>query len=252
MRSPPLLCALCVASIHPAYAVDGKLTLAVGLDYSTGAYGESSDTETWAAPIALKYRTDDWNLRLATSWLHVTGPGNLTPEGEPLEGSSAVTTEQGAGDIIAALTYTVLDERNYPFGLDLGARIKFGTADAAKSLGTGKNDYALQAEVFKPIDAWMPYVSLGYKWEGDPAGINYNNVWYGSAGADYRFSQTLSAGGGYDWRQKLTPTSSAVSEASLYLNYHLNDGDKFDLYLVGGFSDASPDWGSGLIFTHRF
>jgi long-subunit fatty acid transport protein len=252
MRSPSLLYALCVASIHPAYALDGKFSLAVGLDYSTGAYGETSATETWAVPIALKYRTDDWSLRLATSWLHVTGPGNLTPEGEPLKGNNAVITEQGAGDIVAALTYTLLDERNYPFGLDLSGKIKFGTADAAKSLGTGKNDYALQAEVFKPIAAWMPYVSLGYKWEGDPVGINYSNVWYGSAGADYSFSRSLSAGGSYDWRQKLTATGSAVSEASFYLNYRLGDDNKFDLYLVRGFSDASPDWGSGLIFTHRF
>jgi hypothetical protein len=32
----------------------------------------------------------------------------------------------------------------------------------------------------------------------------------------------------------------------------LNHDSRLNLYVVGGFSDASPDWGSGLVFTHRY
>jgi len=38
----------------------------------------------------------------------------------------------------------------------------------------------------------------------------------------------------------------------LYLNFHLTANNRLNLYAVGGFSEASPDWGSGLIFTYRY
>jgi hypothetical protein len=191
-------------------------------------------------------------LRLGTSWLRVTGPGGVTPEGEPIGGAGAHTTEQGMGDITTSLTWNLLDERKYALGLDVGAKVKFGTADEKKSLGTGENDYALQAEIFKPIDAWNPFFKLGYNWKGDPSGIDYHNVWYGSVGTDYRLSKTFSMGAYYDWRQKLTATGDPISETTLYFNTRINDSNKLNFYLIKGFSDASPDWGAGLALSHAF
>lgn len=235
-----------------ATAADGKLSLNVGAEYTSGDYGDSSNTDTWALPIGLKYRTGTLTLRLATSWLHVSGPGNVTPEGEPIGGSSTSTTEEGMGDVITSLTWNALDERDYALGLDVGAKVKFGTADENKSLGTGENDYSLHAEIFKPVDAWFPFLKLGYTWKGDPAGIDYRNVWFGSAGTDYRLSKTYSLGAYYDWRQKLTSSSDPISEATLYLNTRINDSNKLNVYLIKGFSDASPDWGAGLALNHGF
>lgn len=233
-------------------AGDGKFSVNLGLDYSSGNYGSQTKTETWALPLSLKYRTDNWNLRLSTAWLRVQGDGSVTPEGDPLNSPGSLATTEGMGDISARATYTLLDERTHWAGLDLSGKIKFGTASASKALGTGKNDYSLQAGIFKPIDNWTPFLDVGYKWKGDPNGIEYRNVWLGSVGTDYRITPTFSFGGSYDWQQAVTATSAPTSEAMLYLNFHLNADNRLNLYAVGGFSDASPDWGSGLVYTYRY
>ncbi len=252
MRSLPLLFLFAAATLPSVFAADGKLTLNAGLDYSSGKYGDTSSTDIWALPISLKYKTDAFSLRVSSSWLRVTGPGTVTPDGEPVGAGGARTTESGPGDITATLTLPLIDDSAHPIGLDVAGKIKFGTADAAKFLGTGKNDYALQASFFKTLAAFTPYLDVGYKWKGDPAGIDYRNVGFGSLGADYRFSKRYSAGAGYDWRQKLTASGSAVSEAMLYFNTRLDDANKLNLYAVSGFSDASPDWGLGFTLSHGF
>lgn len=252
MRLIALLCTLLAASFPPAQADAGKLTVNLGLDYSSGHYGSQTRTETWALPLSLKYRTDAWSMRFSTAWLRVKGAGNVTPEGDPLNASGSPSTSEGWGDISVSAAYNLVDERTAWAGLDISGKIKFGTASESKFLGTGKNDYTLQAELFKPLGAWTPFLSLGYKWKGDPETIEYRNVWLGSIGTDYRVTPSLSFGGSYDWQQAVTPTNDPISEALLYLNFRLSAASRLNLYAVGGFSNASPDWGSGLTFSHRF
>lgn len=252
MRVIALLCMLCTLSSVTTQAADGTFSVNLGLDYSSGNYGSPTKTETWALPLSLKYRTDDWNVRLSTAWLRVQGNGSVTPEGDPINIPGTISTTEGMGDFSARATYALLDERTNWAGLDLSGKIKFGTASEAKSLGTGKNDYSLQVGVFKPIDNWTPFLDLGYKWKGDPDGVEYRNVWLGSVGTDVRLTSAFSLGGSYDWQQAVTSFSSPISEAMLYLNFNLNADSRLNLYTVGGFSDASPDWGSGLIFTYRY
>lgn len=252
MRILALTSTLLAAACAPALAADGKLSTNLGFDYSSGNYGSQTKTETWALPFSLKYRTDEWSLRFSTAWLRVKGSGNVTPEGDPLSASRTTSVSEGWGDIYATATYTLLDEQTHWAGLDISGKIKFGTASTAKSLGTGKNDYTLQAELFKPLGQWTPFVNLGYKWKGSPDAIHYRNVWLGSVGIDYRIAPSLSVGGSYDWQQAVTRTSSPISEATLYASYRLSAANRLNLYAVGGFSRASPDWGSGLVFSHRF
>jgi len=251
MRVTALLCTLFAAFCPPAQA-DGKPIVSLGLDYSSGSYGSQTRTETWALPLSLKYRTDAWSVRVSTAWLRVQGDGNVTPDGDPLNTPGNASTTEGMGDITTALTYNLIDERRNWAGLDISGKIKFGTASTSKFLGTGKNDYSLQAELFKPMDQWTPFLNLGYKWKGDPDSIEYRNVWLGSIGTDYRITPTLSFGGSYDWQQAVTSTSDPISEAMLYLNFRLNAASRLNLYAVGGLSHASPDWGSGLTLSHRF
>jgi hypothetical protein len=231
---------------------DYKLSASTGLDYSVGDYGGTDDTETWFLPLNLKYQTGRYTLKLGMSYVWMTGPQTVTPDGEPLPNGGVVTTVHGFGDVTAALFVSLLEEDTAGFDLDLGGKIKFGTADERKALGTGENDYGLQASLFKSFGAWGPYLDVGYRWKGDPAGADYDNVWYGSVGTGYRLNKTWSAGADYSWRDKLTATSSPVREATLYANYKLNDHNRINLYGVAGFSDASPDWGLGFTVTHAY
>jgi long-subunit fatty acid transport protein len=136
--------------------------------------------------------------------------------------------------------------------MDVIGKVKIPTADEKKFLGTGKTDYALNVEVFKSINAWTPYWNVGYKWKGDPNGIDYNNVWSSSLGFDYQVNRDLIVGAGYDWQQKISQFSQNVQELSVYSSYRLNQQNKLNFYLLTGHGDSSPNWGSGLVLVHYF
>lgn len=236
----------------PLFAGAARLSLTTGLDYSVGDYGTAADTETWFMPLNFKYQQGDYTFKLGTSYLWVRGPQSVTPDGEPIAGGGTVTTTHGFGDVTASFTAEILDESTNPVGLDLTGKVKFGTASQRKALGTGENDYTLQASLYKSVRAWMPYLDLAYRWRGDPPGINYRNVWYVTAGTSYRYDKIWSLGADYAWREKLTAGSDEISEATVYANYKFSDQNRLNLYGVVGFSDASPDWGLGLMLTHGF
>ena len=241
-----------LASSLAVHAADDRLSLSTGLDYSVGDYGDTQDTETWFLPVNLTYKTGRYTFKLGTSHIWVKGPQSVTPEGDPLPGGGIKRMVHGAGDITASMQANVLDEDRAWLDLDVTGKIKFGTADVSKALGTGENDYSLQASLYKTLGNWGPYLDLGYRWKGDPAGVNYRNVWFGTLGASHRINNTWSAGADYSWRDKQTATSAPIREMTLYANYKINDHNKLNLYGVAGFSDTSADWGIGMTTTHTF
>jgi hypothetical protein len=231
---------------------DGRFSVSIGADYSSGDYGASEDTDVWAIPIGLKYRTGAWRFGISTSWLHVKSPNTVDANGNFIGSGGKTTTDEGIGDIHLSAAYTLLDDRDYALGLDVIGKVKIPTADEDKFLGSGKADYGLNLEIFKTISHWTPYWNVGYKWKGDPSFINYKNVWSSSLGFEYLVNRDLILGAGYDWQQKVTRFSQNVQETSVYANYYLNDYNKLNFYLLTGYSDASPDWGSGFVLTHYF
>jgi hypothetical protein len=246
----PLLATL--AFSPAALAADQPVSLSYGLDYSTGTYGGSDTTETWSMPLSLKYQRGAWAYRLGTSYLWTRGTQSVTPEGEPLPGGGTVETTQGYGDVTASVSMSVLEMDEDSLGGDVTGKIKFGTASARKALGTGENDYALQLSLYRAFDAWMPYLDVGYRWKGDPAGLDYANVWSATLGTSYQINKRSSLGMDYAWRERLTATGAAISEATLYLNHKLSADVRLNVYGVAGFSDASPDWETGLMLTQRY
>lgn len=252
-RVREVICVMAILALSTAVqAGDGKLSLSSGLDYSMGDYGEPMDTETWFLPINLKYRTGRLTFKLNASYVWVNGPQNVTPEGDPLPGIGIKRVVHGPGDVTTALIVSVLEEDRNAFDLDLGGKIKFGTADPDKALGTGENDYSLLASLYKTLGSWGPYLDVGYRWKGDPPGFDYRDVWFATAGATVRLNSLWSAGTDYSWRDRLTATSDPVSEVTVYANYKINSRDRLNVYGVAGFSDTSPDVGIGLTVARSF
>ena len=67
--------------------------------------------------------------------------------------------------------------------VDLNGRVKFDTASASRGLGSGKTDYAVQANV--------------YKWLGEPTRVSYDNVVCGSLGGCFDILPALKDGDSY-------------------------------------------------------
>jgi Putative MetA-pathway of phenol degradation len=231
---------------------DGRFSMSLGANYDTGDYGDTINTDVWVIPIGLKYKSGLWGFGISTSWLHVKSPNTVDADGNFLGAGGPSTTEQGIGDVNLSITYNLLDDRNDAFGLELKGKLKIPTADEKKFLGSGKTDYALSAEAYKTFNNWTPYLNVGYKWKGDPEGINYNNVWSTSLGFDYQIDRGLILGAEYFWQQKISRFSESAKEATVYANYYVNDNNKLNFYVLAGSGNSSPNWGSGLTLVHYF
>lgn len=266
------------------------LSLSVGADYSTGKYGANESTKVYYMPFAATYNTGAFTYKLTIPYIRVTGPGDIVPGGLGGTGGSSGgagvvgcsgkvrnssgtgrgfcppttttgagvvntrtrTTESGLGDIVAAATYAVLDDEASGVYVDVTGRIKLPTASESKGLGSGKTDYALQGYVEKSFGAPFVSLSLGYKWLGEPAGVSYKNVTFGSLGAGYKFSKMTTLDLSYDWATSAVSGAERPQEISANLTHRINDQYKLSGIIYTGLSDANADVGGGVTLSYSF
>src|SRR6266568_1403608 len=111
-------------------------------------------------------------------------------------------------------------------------RITLPGAGATRRTETGLGDVVASA-FYNALGA------RGYRWYGDPAGIDLRNVPYAALGASYRVSQPTSAGFVYDWRNRIVQGGARVSELTAYVSRKFSDDWKLQPYAVRGFADGS-------------
>lgn len=248
------LAAVLAAGVGTCAHAAGNFSLTSGFDYSTGKYGGSTSTDILYIPIIGKYSTGPWMFQLTVPYVRITGPGNVVRDLGVLRQTTTTTrtTESGLGDVVAAATYNLYAGTTDATIVDLTGKVKFGTADETKGLGTGKNDYALQVDGYKGFGAFTAFGSVGYKVLGSPAGYSLNNVFYGSLGGAYKFDERNSGGVIIDLRQKASTSGSPQRDLTAYISHKIDETWKAQAYVVKGFADGSPDWGLGAMVSYAF
>jgi len=277
LKSTSTLCALGVLGLiaQAAHADDGStIKVSAGFDYSTGKYGTSTTTDITQVPVTFGYDIDRWSFKLAVPYIHVSGADNVIPGIGPVKnnnphgrgkgngngGSQSGTTPvtetngsaSGLGDVTAAATYEAYSNSAAQFGIDLTGKVKFGTADADKGLGTGKNDYGFSVDMYKGFGAWTLFGGVSYTWLGSSQYIQLNDVFGANVGASYKLDTHSSFGAYYDYREKASDTSFARNELTGYYAYKFASGWKAQAYVTKGFTDGSPDWGVGASVVYSF
>ena len=235
-----------------------ELKFTSGFDYSSGKYGGTESTDILYIPLTIKNEGVSSLFRLTVPLLTIRGPSGgdiigIGPDGQPIRaGNGPRETESGLGDVIAAYTYYAYESAATGTYIDLTGKVKFGTADETKDLGTGENDYSAQIDFYKTVGNLTWLLTGGYRVYGDPPGVDFDNAFYGSVGGVVKRSRETSIGIIYDFREKIQPTSDPLSELTVYISSKSGKGARFQWYALTGFSDASPDWGIGFTFTVGF
>jgi hypothetical protein len=232
-----------------------RLGVTTGIDYSTGKYGGSTATSMRYIPLITRYDSGPWTFKLTLPYLEVTGPGNVIGGTDPIvvdPNAAAMTrrTASGMGDVVAGAGYSLINGEAGWY-VDLIGKVKFGTADAAKGLGTGKNDYALSTDVFRTIGRVTGIASVGYKIVGSPDTLPLRNVWSGSVGATGKTAAGDTVGLTWDYRQSAT-RGVAPSDITVFLSRPLDRNLKLQLYMTRGLNHGSADLGIGAMvgYTH--
>lgn len=284
MRQALPLLALAAVSAA-ALADDARLSLGMGVDYSTGKYGNAESTSILYVPVTGKYESGDWTLKLVVPYISVSGPGGVImgfgnlPAGNansPAFGLPArsngkgkavgrggggvnvssspaapTSTQSGLGDVVASAGYTFYS--GDALSVDAVGKVKFGTADANKGLGTGKNDYSAELDGYYLVAKGTTLMAMaGYKIVGSPAGIALNNVPYGMAGVDRKIGEVSNAGLMYNMVGSVSSAIPDQKDVMLYATQKLSSGLKMQAYLTKGFTRSTPDYGGGLVATAYF
>lgn len=251
------LIALAATLSFSAHA-EGTLNLSVGSEYTSGKYGTSTSTNVWFIPVTASYQTDNTSVSLTVPYVLITGAsvgiGTIVNQiqmgggmGGGMNGGTNASRRitSGLGDVVLVATQNIYANTEYEWSIDLTGNIKFGTADSTKGLGTGKNDYSVQADFSQFFGDTDLFGTVGWRKMGNPTGIMFNNPRFTSLGAGHSFSQTTRIGLAYDFRQTLIDGTANFSELLTFVNYNLSDQSRIQMYLLKGFTDNSPDIGMG-------
>jgi hypothetical protein len=262
---------------HAATTDNGQFSLSAGADYSSGKYGTTSTTDIWSVPFTAEYQSSNWTFKLVVPYINVSGPGNVIPgvgktnNGNPHgrglghlvggivspggTGTGTTTTSgsaSGLGDVVASAGYQVFTSSDQTFGVDLTGKVKFGTADENKGLGTGKNDYGLSLDTYKVLGNTTVFGGVGWMKYGSSQYIKLKNGFNANVGAEYKLSTSDSIGAYYYYRERIAEGGAPQSELSGYWNHKLGDSWRLQAYVMGGFADGSPDYGAGASLKYTF
>lgn len=269
---------LLLIGVPVARAADnGQFSLSAGAIYTSGKYGTNTTTDIWSVPLTAEYQSDRWTLKLTVPYISISGAGNVipgvgqvvnsNPHGRGLgrglsgggttvvPGGTTTTTSgsaSGLGDVVASAGYGVYRSADRTFGLDLTGKIKFGTADENKGLGTGKDDYGLSVDAYKVMGDWTAFGGVGWMKYGSSAYIRLKNGANANIGMDYKFSRNDDFGAYYYYRQKIATNGGPQSELTAYWNHRLGSGWRLQSYVLGGFANGSPDYGVGASLKYSF
>lgn len=241
-------CALGLATVVSALE-SAEMRVGTGVDISRGSYGESEDTEIISIPFLARFEQFPWTLRATVPWTQIKGPEDVIAgsDGPVAAGTSTqITTDSGIGDLVLAGMYSIDPWSKGAPAVDLTAKVKVPTADEEKRLGTGKTDYSLQADLTRAINAWSPFLTLGYQFMGSSDDLPLDDRAYGSIGVTIRASSKLSGGAAYDFRQAASDRSDDSHEVGVFGTWRVKPSWRLSAYASVGLSDGAPDWNIGL------
>lgn len=259
---------------HAANSGDDQFSVAAGVDYSSGKYGTDTTTSIWSVPVTATYNMDRWTFKLVLPYVDISGAGNVipgvgrvdnaNPRGRGHGRGSAGTTNStststagtgsasGIGDIVASAGYEVFQSNDHTFGVDVTGKVKFGTADENKGLGTGENDYGASLDTYKVYGNWTAFGGVGWMKYGSSSYIQLKNGFNATAGLGYKLSHDDDFGVYYYYRQKIASNGGPQSEVTAYWNHKLNQNLRVQAYVLGGLANGSPDYGVGASLKYLF
>lgn len=265
--------AICLGAAEAAEAAEGLVKITTGIDFSSGTYGQDVTTDIEYVPVTLEYINDAWSAKLTVPYIKVTGNGTVVPGGGgPMMGVGAVMVgagpspspppepdantetfvDSGLGDVEASVAYAFFPESQlFPF-IELRAKVKLGTADVAKNLGSGENDYSVQVDGVIGRGNVQPFYTLGYVFVGDTSTIDYKDRVFGTAGLMFIVSDRSSFGVNYDYRQASVDNVDDEGVAGFFFSSKSEAGWAVTLSMSTGLTDNSPDYGGSLMVGREF
>jgi hypothetical protein len=224
-------------------------------DYAKGNYGTPDKFVDTFATLSGQYEWERVSLKISMPyiWSRTDSQVTIDPEeGGVICDTNCPTVNQtekvsGRGNLSLSLSYSIPKEED-GIELTMTGKIRFGTADPDKGLGTGKTDYALDFEFSRAFGDVTPLLGIGYRWRGKPyPESSIVDSPYAWAGFIYSINDASDAELYYGYRRPSSINSLiAGRDISVSLYHRLNKRIRFNASLGKGLSVNNPDWFGGL------
>jgi hypothetical protein len=253
-RKVALMAAVSFLAMAGTAQAEVRLSFATGVDYSSGEYGGEETTEVTSIPFGVRLTVDDWTFRASTSYLNVTGPADISEDGETGEGSGVVVregTERGQGDTTISVERAFRRIGGTDAYVEVSARARLPTGDEERGLGVGAVDYGLVTEVGVSGDDGGVYVSAGYRFLGerDEGLPEREDGMQAGVGAWLPVGNRMRVGAFGNWREASVEGNDDPANAGAYISYRMGERLRVTFTASGGLSDASPDYMAGIRFN---
>lgn len=252
MRYPHVFLASILLSGTSLAHADPKITLSNNAAFFQGKYGTDHTINIYYDATDVQISDKKWKLKLTLPYLSVKNlpVGAQISSGGVVTGATTTQTRNssGLGDVWLEGRYKVFSGDGLMPSVAPYAKVKFGTASSSSGLGTGRNDYeagVMMQQVASPT--LFPFVKLGYRFVGKPAGSNYRNVATYQVGATYAVSSRSFITPMFSGQQSIVRGNANPADAILAWNYNVTaKGSGFQVYVDKGLSSGSANYGIGI------
>lgn len=209
---PCMACADEAAAPEPP-AMQPSTRLNVGIESLVDSTNPGQEIHQQSLSVSLSYEAGRSRFEVGLPYLERTAPSGKVAkshhhdskiENTPVASApTPIVGTSGPGDVTASFEYRLLDETEAPLSLSAKGEVKLATADAAAGLGTGVNDYFGELGISRSWGNLGLDASLGYAVLGSPGDVRiedvqqslyFNNIFYGSTGLTWHWSDALESG----------------------------------------------------------
>jgi hypothetical protein len=232
-------------------------------DYAKGNYGTPDKYTDAYATLSGQYDWERVSLKISMPYIWSRAETQKTQvvfdeDGGLLCSENCPVVNQtdkvsGRGNLALSLSYSLPKEEDR-IALTMTGKVRLGTADPDKGLGTGKTDYSLDFEFSRAFGDLTPFLGVGYRWRGKTPESSLVDSPYAWAGLIYSFSDATDAELMYSYRRpsSISSTSLAGRDASVSLYHKLSQRIRLNASIGKGISVNNPDWYGGLGIGVRY
>jgi len=249
-----LFAAACAAQESPVASTPAPLPwrLDASVNYSRGDYGLATDTEVYVGLLNVVYDTPRWRFQAALPVVSIEGPATAVAGGAGVGTRPTSSRETGVGDVTLGATYKFGEIARSGVELDFTGQVKLPTADEERGLGTGKTDTYWQLDARRRFGRVTPFATLGYRFLGSSSTYPLKDGFYATLGVAIPVTARLTAGAAINWRERIVAGGDESVDAMIFAQQTITERWRALVYVLAGFTDASPDFGLGAGVTFRF
>lgn len=240
----------------------------IGFEFSHGGYGTGADATLVTLPLSVFiYPADKWDITIEVPLLSLSsksangvivtrtggiGRGRVANASGAAAASSATVQEYGIGDISMTAGYTLFRDGERRPKVRPTFYVKIPSGDPDRGLGTD----TVEAGAGLSVSKWFGNIQLfgegAYILQNSGSSYTGQNYvsYLGGAGiqaTDRLFVSMLAKGS-----SPRADGAAAQAEGRISLNFMHSRRISGEIYASAGFTDASPDYGGGLMVMYRF